>query len=136
MYWFVASPYLKYVLLIILVIQNAVLILSMRYSRLVEGGCVCLSVCVYVCVCFSVCLSVSLSVGVCLCMCVCVCTCVYMCVYVYMCVLLICLNSFQKFSLCNIHIPCLNRSPDIYSYKWVGVYTSLFYILHRCLFTL
>ena len=34
---FAGSPYLKYVLLIILVIQNAVLILSMRYSRIVEG---------------------------------------------------------------------------------------------------
>ena len=33
----VGSPYLKYILLIILVIQNAVLILSMRYSRIVEG---------------------------------------------------------------------------------------------------
>ena len=32
------SPYLKYVLLIILLTQNAVLILSMRYSRLVEGN--------------------------------------------------------------------------------------------------
>ena len=33
-----ASPYLRYVLLIILVIQNVVLILSMSYSRLVEGN--------------------------------------------------------------------------------------------------
>lgn len=36
----VVSPYFKYVLLLILVFQNAVLILSMRYSRLVEGECV------------------------------------------------------------------------------------------------
>ena len=52
------SPYFKYVLLIILVIQNAVLILSMRYSRLVEGKCVC----VCACVCTSV-------YGVSMCMC-------------------------------------------------------------------
>ena len=42
------SAYFKYTLLVTLVVQNAVLILSMRYSRLVEGE---LNV-VYTCNCY------------------------------------------------------------------------------------